>query len=215
MTRRSGKREKAISSTSDDRRKPEKSGAEAPPKAVGESGSSRKVLGLKKDNRHKKIMRNYRKMQRARRKDPYAGFRQYPTNKLADLDLIHKYIRQLKESDGFDVDVYPGLCFAAVYVPRPEFKEPCQLRTDAIEMSQLAVAQFNSDNRDSKGVPYEFQGIERVVSYSCNGEIFLITFQAREAETDDIKTFQAKVFDPPGLDEEEEREVMLVRLKEL
>ena len=51
---------------------------------------------------------------------------------------------------GFDVDVYPGLCFAAVYVPRPEFKEPCQLRTDAIEMSQLAVAQFNSDNRDSK-----------------------------------------------------------------
>lgn len=219
MTRSSGtdgKGKEAISSTSDGRKRG-KSGVDGPrkkPKAGrGKSSSSRKMPGLKKVNIYKKSKATYEEIERARRKDPYADFRLYPSDKMADLDLIHKYIRQIKESDGFDVDVYPGPCFAAMYIPRDDFKEPCQLQRDLIEMSKLALAQFNTDNKDSKGVPYEFQGIERVVSYDCAGEVFLITFQAREAETNVIKTFQAKVYDRTDLDDEQEKEVMLVRLK--
>lgn len=215
MTRSSGidgKGKEAISSTSDGRKR-EKSGADGPrkkPKAGrGKSSSSRKMPRLKKVNIYKKSKCTYEEIERARRKDPYADFRLYPTDKMADLDLIHKYIRQIRESEGFDVDVYPGSCFAAMYVPRDDFKEPCQLQRDLIEMSKLALAQFNRE----EGVLYEFEGIERVVSYDCAGEVFLITFQARDAETNVIKTFQAKVYDPTDVDDEQEKEVMLVRLK--
>ena len=44
----------------------------------------------------------------------------------------------------------------------------------------------------------------------CAGEVFHITFQAEEAETAEVKTFQAKVYEPI---QEDQREVMLVRLK--
>lgn len=169
-------------------------------------------LGLQEPETYDEIIRNGLAASRARRCNPYIGFEPYGDDEMADVRTIKKYIAQVEESDGFDIDVFPGGP-AAIYAPigKQDYEDDPKLYTDIIEMAVMALDQFNKENKDSKGVPYAFKGIEKVTSYMCSGEVFHITFQAEEAETADVKTFQAKVYEPI---QENQRDVMLVRLKE-
>ncbi|XP_027113348.1 uncharacterized protein [Coffea arabica] len=166
-------------------------------------------LGLKESGTYEEFIRNALARTRARRCNPYIGFEPFGNEKMADESTIERYLEQVEESDGFDIDVFPG-GRETIYAPIRNFKNDPQLYKDLVEMAIMALEEFNDKNKDTKGVPFGFKDIEKVISYMCAGEVFHITFQAEEAETAEVKTFQAKVYEPI---QEDQREVMLVRLK--
>lgn len=123
---------------------------------------------------------------------------------LVDKKLAEEYVRQVNESEGFDVSVYPGPIPIARIIPLHFEKDPEQ-HDRLIYLSKLALDQFNKDNIDAKGTSYEFVNIEKVTVYDCKGYIYGITFRAQQADTADLKTFQAKDYDD-FIDEIEEVE---------
>lgn len=113
-----------------------------------------------------------------------------------------EYIRQIDESNGFDItlDLKLGAALGGPIVPlRGEEDDP-----EIIELSRLAIDKYNSQNAQN----YVFVKIVTVNASTAAGIWYYITFDAKDANNA-AKTFQARVWS--GWDGE--TEVAYCRLK--
>ncbi|MCD7459854.1 hypothetical protein HAX54_042125 [Datura stramonium] len=115
-----------------------------------------------------------------------------------------EYLRQLNESDGFDItlDLELGATLGGPIVPlRRRLNDP-----KIIELSHMAIDSFNSQNAQN----YQFVKIVSVNASAAAGIWYYITFDAKDADADyALKTFQALVWE--GI--KGDREVNFCRLK--
>ncbi|OAY84619.1 hypothetical protein ACMD2_09116, partial [Ananas comosus] len=94
-----------------------------------------------------------------------------------------RYYKQIKESEGFDVDPFPGTCeFGLTAIT--DFDDEILIRC-----TKLAIEHFNKENDMS----YVFVKIEKATCSVAAGLWYYVTFQAVDGEAEP-KIFQAKVF---------------------
>ncbi|OAY67696.1 hypothetical protein ACMD2_17706 [Ananas comosus] len=94
-----------------------------------------------------------------------------------------RYYKQIKESEGFDVDPSPDT-FEFGLTALTNFEDEGLIRC-----TKSAIEQFNKENATS----YEFVKIEKTTCIVAAGYWYNITFQATDGGSSP-KTFQAKVF---------------------
>ncbi|KAH0733846.1 hypothetical protein KY285_009553 [Solanum tuberosum] len=51
------------------------------------------------------------------------------------------YLRQICESDGFDIDIYPGVAKAAIYIPYLDFEKEADM---FMELANHAIHDYNN-----------------------------------------------------------------------
>ncbi|XP_027161775.1 uncharacterized protein LOC113762504 [Coffea eugenioides] len=102
-----------------------------------------------------------------------------------DVDKWSKYYQEIRESEGFDINHYPGCCIMAPYHP---FNAA---RQNLFDYSVAAVNDFNQ----KEGTKYKLEKVEKANArlWGCGANHY-ITFQARESVADALKTFQALVW---------------------
>nr|CAD1825661.1 unnamed protein product [Ananas comosus var. bracteatus] len=92
-----------------------------------------------------------------------------------------RYYKQIKESEGFDVDPFPGTCeFGLTAIT--DFDDEILIRC-----TKLAIEHFNKENDMS----YVFVKIEKATCSVAAGLWYYVTFQAADSEAKS-KIFQAK-----------------------
>ncbi|OAY71855.1 hypothetical protein ACMD2_05022 [Ananas comosus] len=98
------------------------------------------------------------------------------------------YYKQIKESEGFDVDPFPGT-FEFGLTALTNFEDE-----GLIKCAKQAIEHFNKENNTS----YEFVKIEKTTCIVAAGYWYNITFLANNYKVDDVEartqTFQAKVW---------------------
>ncbi|XP_027102528.1 uncharacterized protein [Coffea arabica] len=107
-----------------------------------------------------------------------------------DEDVWIKYLKEISESEGFDIYHYPGMCLMARYHPIDIEKYPLELE-ELIDFSNAALLDFNQ----KEGTKYKLEKVEKanrqLAGPGCN---YYITFQAKDSVADAFKTFQALVW---------------------
>ncbi|KAL3497894.1 hypothetical protein ACH5RR_040626 [Cinchona calisaya] len=102
-------------------------------------------------------------------------------------EIWGKYKKQIQESEGFDVDVFPGSSPYAIYVPYHYFKEDPKFYNELKVMAREAL-KFYHDQHDES---YELEDVEKVVG--TTSRLYFITFKAKDADGA-AKIFQAIAF---------------------
>ncbi|KAK2972179.1 hypothetical protein RJ640_030724 [Escallonia rubra] len=123
-----------------------------------------------------------------------------------------KYLKQVKASEGFDIDDFAPIIAQVAYditIPMG----PMETWEDKeVEMvfgnAKKAIAKFNDEN----GTNYEFVDVVKANYDIVAGYIFYITFLAKAADGG-IETFQAKVYDGIPGDGESAFEIYFCRIK--
>ncbi|XP_016437372.1 uncharacterized protein LOC107763393 isoform X1 [Nicotiana tabacum] len=118
-----------------------------------------------------------------------------------DSKVWDQYYKELDESEGFDISVYPGASFNSSIVPIRSYLTDPEQKQEYTDMCHLAIGDFNSQNAKK----FEFMEIVTVNASFAGGLWLYFTFQARDSDGDSdsdsddaIKTFQALVWDEIG-----------------
>ncbi|XP_055962130.1 5'-3' exoribonuclease 3-like isoform X2 [Mercurialis annua] len=100
-----------------------------------------------------------------------------------------RYARQVIESDGFDVDKFPGTCAFGRIEPLPTENEV--VRNEFNVYAEKAIEHYN-DNNDTN---YEFLELEKVnvLAVGLTTTIYT-TLRAKDKETGAVRTFQASAY---------------------
>ncbi|KAL3518544.1 hypothetical protein ACH5RR_021133 [Cinchona calisaya] len=116
-----------------------------------------------------------------------------------DEEIWTKYIKEIEDSDGFDIQHFPGACLSAPIEPLQNFKDSPHEYRNLIELSKVAIDVFNKENRT------EFEFYDVVTTNVSAGIYFkyYITFQAwnrnrnmdptTSNEEPTLKPFQAEI----------------------
>ncbi|OIS96512.1 PREDICTED: uncharacterized protein LOC109235787 [Nicotiana attenuata] len=110
-----------------------------------------------------------------------------------DPKVWDQYYRELDESEGFDISVYPGASFNSSIVPLKSYLTDPKKKQKHTNLCSLAIEDFNSQSAKK----YEFMEIVTVNASFAGGMWFYFTFQARDTD-DTTKIFQALVWDEIG-----------------
>ncbi|XP_059294148.1 uncharacterized protein LOC132047205 isoform X1 [Lycium ferocissimum] len=115
--------------------------------------------------------------------DPY-DWQTYP-----DKDVFIKYYQQLRESDGFDFDEYPGSCMFAPIYPILGFERHPEYVARIKGYASMAIKKYYRKRKDGKE-----RKVKEIVRINAGGPSdfnFYITFKIDNAGKEE--TFQAKV----------------------
>ncbi|KAL3519887.1 hypothetical protein ACH5RR_018036 [Cinchona calisaya] len=132
------------------------------------------------------------------RENPYYSSDEEGVDK--DPEIWHKYFQQIKESDGFDIYDFPGVCLEAPITPIIGFENYPETLQLLIEEATAAINDFNKNEATN----YKVVKVEKENSQLWGvGFNSYITFQAQDtdsdADTDSIMTtFQALVWIGPA-----------------
>ncbi|XP_060189904.1 uncharacterized protein LOC132618935 [Lycium barbarum] len=114
----------------------------------------------------------------------------YPNGKM-DKALWDKYYKQVEESEGFDIEDFPGRCWMTTVFPLPYYLD-CPKNVNKLkDYAGRALKLYN----DSNGTSYVVDEILKVNGGGCRAFIFYITFSVKNG-VDNI--FQAKVSEDIG-----------------
>ncbi|KAL3356401.1 hypothetical protein AABB24_017205 [Solanum stoloniferum] len=126
-----------------------------------------------------------------------------------DRDLFRKiygrYFRQILQSDGFDIDIYPGDAKAAMYIPYLDFEKETDL---LMELANHAIQDYN--NNETNVYKYKVNYVETVnfiLAECC--EFFMTVKVSNLTLRTPIETFQIHAYKGPH----EENVVRLCRKK--
>ncbi|CAN4126769.1 unnamed protein product [Withania somnifera] len=90
-------------------------------------------------------------------------------------EIYQRYFRDIVNSDGFDIDKYPGDAKAAVYVPYLDFEKEVDMLMD---LANHAIEQdFN--NRETSVYKYKVLYIEKVNVFMSECREFLMTVKVK------------------------------------
>ncbi|XP_009613342.1 UPF0725 protein At1g02770-like [Nicotiana tabacum] len=103
-----------------------------------------------------------------------------------DKAVWEKYYKQVKESEGFDIEDFPGQCWMTTVFPMPYYLDDPKNVDRLKDYAGKALKLYN----DSNGTSYEVDDILKVNGGGCRAFIFYITFSVKNGVCD---TFQAKV----------------------
>ncbi|XP_057499329.1 uncharacterized protein LOC130783618 isoform X1 [Actinidia eriantha] len=108
-----------------------------------------------------------------------------------------RYLKQVRESEGFDVEYFPGISYCCKIRPLIYLDEQPILNQEVKSCSEWAIRRFNSDNNTN----YQFVEVLKANSVFCAGDEFYLTFTAKDdvvdADGDQSPViFQAKVYAP-------------------
>ncbi|XP_057498781.1 uncharacterized protein LOC130783240 isoform X2 [Actinidia eriantha] len=114
-----------------------------------------------------------------------------------------RYLMQVRESEGFDVEYFPGISYCCKIRPLIYLDEQPILNQEVKSCSEWAIRRFNSDNNTN----YQFVEVLKANSVFCAGDEFYLTFTAKDdvvdADGDQSPViFQAKVYAPIGGEKE-------------
>ncbi|GAA0140898.1 hypothetical protein LIER_42633 [Lithospermum erythrorhizon] len=124
-----------------------------------------------------------------------------------DPEIWAKYRKQARESEGFDIDVYPpGGCCGAI---QPMFSDTSPVSANTFNIlrdcSRIAVDAYNQ----REGTDYTVNRVVKSCQQAVAGRMYYITFEAINSK-DHLQVLQAMVYVPPM---NEEKEVIIVRPK--
>ncbi|WMV44046.1 hypothetical protein MTR67_037431 [Solanum verrucosum] len=109
----------------------------------------------------------------------------YPNGKM-DKPLWDKYYKQIKESEGFDIQDFPGRCWMTTVFPLPYYLDDPENYNKLKDYASKALKLYNDDN----GTCFEVDKMLKVNGGGCSDFIYYLTFTVKNG-VDDI--FQAKV----------------------
>ncbi|XP_006342550.1 uncharacterized protein [Solanum tuberosum] len=116
-----------------------------------------------------------------------------------------KYFSQICETDGFDIDIYPGKSQAAMYIPYLDFENENDLLMD---LANQAIQDYNDNKID--GFEYKAEYVEKVNFIMAECREFFITVKVRNLTLrTPLVTFQIHAYKGPN----EENVVRLCRRK--
>ncbi|XP_009795064.1 uncharacterized protein LOC107801028 [Nicotiana tabacum] len=121
--------------------------------------------------------------------------------------IYSRYFRQICETDGFDIDIYPGEAKAATYIPYLDLEE----KTDMLmELANHAIQEYN--NKETSVYKYEVLCIEKVNFIWAECREFFLTVKVNNLTLrTPLETFQIHAYKGPH----EENIVRLCRQKVL
>ncbi|XP_049377118.1 uncharacterized protein LOC125841973 [Solanum stenotomum] len=109
----------------------------------------------------------------------------YPNGKM-DKPLWDKYYKQIKESEGFDIQDFPGRCWMTTVFPLPYYLDDPENYNKLKDYASKALKLYNDDN----GTCYEVDKMLKVNGGGCSDFIYYLTFTVKNGVED---IFQAKV----------------------
>ncbi|MCD7453359.1 hypothetical protein HAX54_020657 [Datura stramonium] len=126
----------------------------------------------------------------------------------AFIQIYQRYFRQIVNSDGFDIDKYPGDAKAAVYIPYLDFEKEADM---LMELANHAIDQ-DYNNRETSVYKYKVSYIENVNFFLAECREFFMTVKVINLTLSSaIETFQIHAYKGPH----EENIVRLCRKKML
>ncbi|XP_060171448.1 uncharacterized protein LOC132602670 [Lycium barbarum] len=84
--------------------------------------------------------------------------------------IYWRYFKQICDTHGFDIDIYPGKAWAATYVPYIDFRKEIDLLMD---LAKHAIQDYNNTSNDD--YKYKVMWIEKVNYFVGEGREFLMT----------------------------------------
>ncbi|XP_009626998.1 uncharacterized protein [Nicotiana tomentosiformis] len=105
-------------------------------------------------------------------------------------DVFIKYYQQLRESDGFEFDEYPGSCLFAPIYPMIGFENFPEFVDEIKGYASMAIKKYFHKKR-KKGKEYSIKEIVRINAGGCRDFNYYITFKFDDYGKEG--TFQAKV----------------------
>ncbi|XP_033513193.2 uncharacterized protein [Nicotiana tomentosiformis] len=104
-------------------------------------------------------------------------------------DVFIKYYQQLRESDGFEFDEYPGSCMFAPIYPMIGFERFPEFVDEIKSYASMAIKKyFGNDGKER-----DIKEIVRINAGGCRDFTYYITFKIDNDGNEE--TFQAKVED--------------------
>ncbi|CAI9095856.1 OLC1v1031883C1 [Oldenlandia corymbosa var. corymbosa] len=99
------------------------------------------------------------------------------------VEMAKMFLKQLRDSRGYDVECYPPLCLDSPFAPRP-FSIDEELHEEAKEQSKSAVAKINdemavaenSDNSDA-AAPAPMRTFQAMVYKPLHGDLELVEWR--------------------------------------
>ncbi|CAH2048118.1 unnamed protein product [Thlaspi arvense] len=106
---------------------------------------------------------------------------------------IKEINRQIRESEGFDIDFSKFRCLFNYHLVDPDdhdfLDEPGTNEVLMRILTKESVKQYNKE----KGTRIQFLEVEKANYYFCNGYMFLITFKVFDHTDKEKKTYQARI----------------------
>ncbi|XP_038703696.1 uncharacterized protein LOC119999941 isoform X3 [Tripterygium wilfordii] len=127
---------------------------------------------------------------------------EYYSDEMPD-EVYEEYARQVNESECFEVEDFRQYFMYNMVVPVDIDDHYLNLITP---FAELGIKQFNKDENAN----FEFVRLVNLTARLVRGTNFYVTFEAKDADGSQIKTFQALVLSAPG---REKDELIFCRLK--
>ncbi|XP_059297023.1 uncharacterized protein LOC132050031 [Lycium ferocissimum] len=104
--------------------------------------------------------------------------------------LYARYFRQILQTDGFDIDVYPGDAKAAPYIPYLDFEQEADM---LMELANHAIADYN--NKETSVYKYKVAYLEKVnfILAECR-EFFMTVKVINQTLLTPLETFQIHAY---------------------
>ncbi|XP_060189274.1 uncharacterized protein LOC132618229 [Lycium barbarum] len=99
----------------------------------------------------------------------------YPLQNKRDEAVWEKYLKQLDESEGFDIKDYPGACPMATVYPLPRYLTDPKNLDKLKSCAGRALKHYN----DSNGTNHEVEDVLKVNGGGCCHYIYYITFTVK------------------------------------
>ncbi|KAM3327801.1 putative protein isoform X1 [Capsicum galapagoense] len=116
-----------------------------------------------------------------------------PHHRDAFIQIYQRYFRQLANSDGFDIDKYPGDAKAAACIPYLDFEKEVDM---LMELANHAIEQ-DYNNRETSVYKYKVLYIEKVFFLSEYREFFMTVKVRNETLEGAVETFQIHAYKGP------------------
>ncbi|XP_060173385.1 uncharacterized protein LOC132604076 isoform X2 [Lycium barbarum] len=110
--------------------------------------------------------------------------------------IYRRYFNQICETEGFDIDIYPGDSMAAMYIPYLDFEKEIGLLMD---LAKHAIQEYN--NREIDDYKYEVESIEKVNFILAECREFFMTVKVKNLTLrTPVETFQIHAYKGPDVE---------------
>ncbi|XP_060171346.1 uncharacterized protein LOC132602534 isoform X3 [Lycium barbarum] len=110
--------------------------------------------------------------------------------------IYGRYFNQICETEGFDIDIYPGDSVAAMYIPYLDFDKEIGLLMD---LAEHAIQDYN--NREIDDYKYEVESVEKVNFILAECREFFMTVKVKNLTLrTPVETFQIHAYKGPDFE---------------
>ncbi|XP_059286739.1 uncharacterized protein LOC132040144 isoform X3 [Lycium ferocissimum] len=110
--------------------------------------------------------------------------------------LYRRYFNQICETEGFDIDIYPGDSMAAMYIPYLDFEKELGLLMD---LAKHGIQEYN--NREIDDYKYEVKSVEKVNFILAECREFFMTVKVKNLTLrTPVETFQIHAYKGPDFE---------------